>query len=85
MHRARTLRLAVRGKRSLDAYRPSPPFHVRSSKSFYIFVYDTKADAVLPSSTLVTALEEDGAKLALKAAGFAIVSFVTTQSAGEGL
>eukprot|EP00731_Ephydatia_muelleri_P027810 Em0019g683a len=49
--------------------------------SFHMYVYNTLADAVLASSTLVTALEDDGSKLALNVAGFQIISFVASYSA----
>ena len=53
--------------------------------SFYMYVYDALADAVLASSPLVTALEDDGSKLALKVAGFEIVSFVAANTAAVPL
>ncbi|KAL5463267.1 hypothetical protein EMCRGX_G032150 [Ephydatia muelleri] len=53
--------------------------------SFHMYVYNTLADAVLASSTLVTALEDDGSKLALNVAGFQIISFVASYSAAVPL
>ena len=50
------------------------------SKSFYLYAYSTLTDAVLPSSTLIEALEDDGSKLALKVAGFEVVSIVTSKT-----